>query len=506
MSTVGTFCLVLHSHLPWVAHHGRWPVGEEWLYQAWVQSYLPLVRVLRKLGASGHSDVLTLGVTPVLAAQLDDPHCLRGAAEWAADWSLRAQQLASRPEPQVRTLASEEFVSASAALDELATTWRHGGSPVLRGLADDGVVELLGGPATHSFLPLLDAAVAETALEVGLEDHLRRFGAVPQGIWAPECGHSPGLENLYARAGVRHLVLDEATVAATGRHVHAGWRMGDTDVVAVGRDLEVTNRIWSSRSGYPAGAHYRDFHAVDRGSGVRLSAVTGPDAEKRWYDNDAAAAAVRHDVDDFVSAVRQRLLSVAGNDRPPLVVAAYDTELFGHWWHEGPAFLEAVLRAMPEAGVRVTTLSKALGDDALVAGRLDAGPGSWGAGKDFSVWAGEPVRPMADEAFWLQRRLLDTLAAERLDVSRPGRRAELDQLLREALLTLSSDWAFMVTRDSAADYAAERERGHRVAFHTLAELVAAGRRDEALTEAAGQRAVDGPFGWLDARAVRASRP
>ena len=42
---IGTFCLVLHSHLPWLAHHGRWPVGEEWIYQSWGASYLPLVRV-----------------------------------------------------------------------------------------------------------------------------------------------------------------------------------------------------------------------------------------------------------------------------------------------------------------------------------------------------------------------------------------------------------------------------------------------------------------------------
>ncbi|HZI97683.1 MAG TPA: 1,4-alpha-glucan branching protein domain-containing protein, partial [Actinomycetales bacterium] len=116
-------------------------------------------------------------------------------------------------------------------------------------------------------------------------------------------------------------------------------------------------------------------------------------------------------------------------------------------------------------------------------------------------WAGAPVREMADEAFWVQRRLLDVLAAERTEAAPPGRRPELDQLLRQALLTLSSDWAFMVTRDSAADYASRRDRGHRAAFHTLAALVAAGRRDAALAEAAAQRADDGPFGWLDARAV-----
>lgn len=504
---VGTFCLVLHSHLPWLVHHGRWPVGEEWLYQAWMQSYLPLTRVLRRLADEGRRDLLTLGVTPVLAAQLDDPSALAGARAWAADWWLRAQQLASRAEPQLRLLAAEEFRAASRALAELEGPWRAGGSPVLRQLADSGAVELLGGPATHPFLPLLDPRVAGLALAAGLDDARWRLGSAPRGIWTPECGHAPGLEQVHAAAGVQHLVLDEATLAAAGRSVHAGWRLGGTDVVAVGRDLAVTDRIWSSRRGYPTGRAYRDFHAVDQASGVRAYAVTG-EGEKRWYASSLAAEAVARDAEDFVGAVRSRLLDVAARDgRPGLVVAAYDTELFGHWWHEGPAFLDRVLRLLPAAGVRVTTLSRALAGDEhhapLVAGSADVGPGSWGAGKDFRVWAGEPVADLRDEAFWVQRRLLDTLDRERGAGRLVERRRDLDQLLRQALLALGSDWAFMVTRDSAAAYARTRAAEHRRRFHALAELVDAGApaRAAALAEAARQAEDDGPFGWLDARAL-----
>jgi 1,4-alpha-glucan branching enzyme len=500
---VGTFCLVLHSHLPWVARHGRWPVGEEWLYQAWMQCYLPLVRVLRSLADEGRGDLLTLGITPVLAAQLDDPGCLDGARSWAADWWLRAQGMAGRDEPALRALATGEFRAASAALADLEGPWSGGGSPVLRGLADDGVVELLGGPATHPFLPLLEPALVDLALAAGLDDARWRLGSAPAGLWSPECGHSPGLERHYAAAGVHHLVLDEATMAAAGRDVHAAWRMAGTEVVAVARDLSVTDRIWSSRTGYPAGPHYRDFHAYDRASGTRPYAVTGPGAAKRWYDPGAAAGALERDAADFVTAVRTRLAEVAQRDgRPGLLVVAYDTELFGHWWHEGPQFLATVLRRLPEAGVRVTTLEKALRDAALVAGDVELGPGSWGAGKDFRVWAGDAVRPLLDEAFAVQRRLLDVLARER-DAGRLGeRRRDLDQLVRQALLVLSSDWAFMVTRDSAAPYALDRADGHRRRFSALAELVDAGpdRRPDALAEAARQRRDDGPFGWLDARA------
>ena len=90
----GTFCLVLHSHLPWLAHHGRWPVGEEWLYQSWAHAYLPVLDVVRRLAAEGRRDLLTLGVTPVLAAQLDDPHCLRGVHEWLERGGARCRDAA----------------------------------------------------------------------------------------------------------------------------------------------------------------------------------------------------------------------------------------------------------------------------------------------------------------------------------------------------------------------------------------------------------------------------
>ena len=49
----GMFALVLHSHLPWLANHGRWPVGEEWIYQSWAASYIPLAAALRRLADEG---------------------------------------------------------------------------------------------------------------------------------------------------------------------------------------------------------------------------------------------------------------------------------------------------------------------------------------------------------------------------------------------------------------------------------------------------------------------
>ncbi|HEY3534731.1 MAG TPA: 1,4-alpha-glucan branching protein, partial [Pedococcus sp.] len=257
----GSFCLVLHSHLPWLPGHGVWPLGEEWLFQAWVESYLPVVAELDALAAEGHRDVLTLGVTPVLAAQLDHPRMRRDAATWAGLWQLRARELGFDRDPHRRAVAEQEYAASLRACALLASRWAAGGSPVLRSLRDAGVVELLGGPAAHPFLPLLQPEFAPTALGAGLEDAVWRVGGRPRGVWSPECGWAPWLAPAFEGAGVGHFVVDEQTVRDSGGHPHAAWRVRGSSVVAVPRDLAVTNLVWSSRSGYPVGAPYRDFHA-----------------------------------------------------------------------------------------------------------------------------------------------------------------------------------------------------------------------------------------------------
>jgi len=496
---VGTFCLVLHTHLPWLPHHGSWPVGEEWLYQAWATSYLPVVDVLHRLADEGRTDLLTLGVTPVVAAQLDDPYCLREMRTWLGFWQARAEGLATHREQHMRDTGSREFRASQRALTELEGRWSGGLSPLLAGLQRSGAIEVLGGPATHPFQPLLDERWTSFALRTGLDDAAIRTGARPQGIWAPECGYRPGLEDVYARHGVQRFLVDGPTVQGAGGTTAEAVTVGSSDVVAFARDLEVTYRVWSPRKGYPGGRWYRDFHTFDHASGFRPSRVTStttPPHEKAPYDEDRAAEAVRRDAQDFVDVVRQRLLDVAAqrDGRPGLVVAAYDTELYGHWWHEGPQWLEQVLRLLPEAGVHVTTLGGAV-EAGHVGGALELGAGSWGSGKDWRVWDGEAVADLVDDNAALRARVDKVLdAGPALDHRDPVR----DQLLRSSLLALSSDWAFMVTKDSAAGYAHDRHARHHREARELADLVERGD-PRAAGVAARLRVVDGPFGHLDAR-------
>lgn len=480
----GTFCLVLHSHLPWLAHHGAWPVGEEWLYQAWAHSYLPVTDMLARLAAEGRRDLLTLAVTPVLAAQLDDPYCLRAMHEWLGCWALRAQLAAGRP--GLGELARREHRAATAAIEDFEQRWRHGGSAVLRPLVDSGAVELLGGPLTHPFQPLLHPALREFTLAAGLADTERRLGCRPVGIWAPECGYAPGMEDAYTAAGVGHFLVDGPALRGDTAAAHP---VDGSGVICFGRDLHVTYRVWSPKAGYPGDPSYRDFHTFDHPSGFKPARVTGRDVapeDKRPYDPERAARSVAAHVDDFVSVVRDRLDALARRDgQPGLVVAAYDTELFGHWWHEGPAWVEGVLRALPEAGIDVTTLRGAL-EASHVGAPVTLPASSWGTGKDWRVWDGEQVADIVADNDALQRELLAALPP-----ASTVRDPRADQALREALLSLSSDWAFMVSKDSAPDYARRRARLH--AERARALLGGGG-------DLAGWRA-ESPFGGLDARGL-----
>jgi 1,4-alpha-glucan branching enzyme len=495
----GLFTLVLHTHLPWLAHHGRWPVGEEWLYQSWAASYLPLMRVLRTLADEDRKHVVTLGMTPVVTAQLDDPYCLSGMHHWLANWRLRAVEATTLPEP-MRQFGIREQAEAERALDEYATSWRHGGSPLLRGLIDAGTIELLGGPLSHPFQPLLNPRLREFALREGLADAGQRFAHTPKGIWAPECAYAPGMEIDYAAAGVGHFMVDGPSLhgdTALGRPV------GSSDVVAFGRDLQVSYRVWSPRSGYPGHAAYRDFHTYDHVTGLKPARVTGrnvPSDAKAPYDPERADRAVDAHVEDFVAMVRDRLISESDRiGRPAHVVAAFDTELFGHWWYEGPVWLERVLRALPAAGVRVGTLSDAVADG-FVGTPVELPPSSWGSGKDWQVWSGEKVADLVQ----LNAEVVDTAlttvdkALGETDAP-PARNVVADQILRETLLTVSSDWPFMVSKDSAADYARYRAHLHAHATREIAGALASGRSEHAQRLAEGWNRADGLFGALDAR-------
>jgi 1,4-alpha-glucan branching enzyme len=520
---------VLHTHLPWLGNHGTWPVGEEWLFEAWAHAWLPVTRLLEELADEGRREVLTLGVTPMVAAQVADERLARDLGTWlgSACWRAEEQRWQWHQPAAVRALSTHHWVHHARLLDyHLAVEDRGGLLAVWRDLQDRGVVELLGGPATHPYLPLVtDPAMVAAQLETGLESHARWAGRRPTGLWPPELGYRPrgrvadatapplaldahgtpvlprrgavvpGLEEAYADAGIRHVLVDAPTlvraVGGTDRDwtrrpavphpdegspdevVRDGVLVGDGPVVAYARDLSVAYRVWSPTEGYPGDPWYRDFHARGEFGNHPSWRVTGldvpPDRKATW-DPDHATARVAAHVTDLHDLLRNVLVPRPGG----LVVAAYDTELFGHWWHEGPDWLAGLLRAVDDdPALRLTTLESRRTRRPPTR-RLSLQESSWGLGKGHATWVTPATRPI-----WQRLAAAESMASAAVAASTDTvrTRAVVEQLAREVAQLRCSDWPFMLTRGASPDYGLRRVAAHADAVEELVAMLGSGTVD-----------------------------
>jgi 1,4-alpha-glucan branching enzyme len=417
-SPVNRLSIVLHTHMPYVEGFGTWPFGEEWLWEAIATSYLPLLDAL-----DADPGRVTVSITPVLADQLEAPGALERCLAFLRDvrTASHALDLAEDPEPAVAAALERSAAEYAAAADALE---RRG--DLLAAFAPH-----VGwtSAATHAVLPLLatDAGV-RLQVETGVEAFRARFGAWNGGFWLPECAHAPWLDELLAEAGVHATCVDWTDVLGAGPHRP---RRSDAGILLVPLDRPAIDLVWDP-SGYPAHAAYRDSHRLTARDHRPWANDGAP------YDADRAAERADADARDFLGRLR-------GDS-----VVAFDTELLGHFWHEGVTWLRAVLEHADAAGVELVPLDAAL-DDARPA--PPAAPTSWGAGRDLRTWSA----PGAGGAAWAQRAAeLAALAAARSGI--PAR------ALRELLALQSSDWAFLIDRGTAGDYPRERVEGHRAAF------------------------------------------
>jgi 1,4-alpha-glucan branching enzyme len=515
----GELALVLHTHLPHVAGHGVWPVGEEWLLQAWGTSWLPVTRALEDLAERGRRDVLTLSVTPTTAWQLADDRLAGELASWlaAAVWRSEEQRRHYRMGHEVTGLATHWWRHFQRLADYHDSVQRRGGLlAVWDDLARTGVIELMGGPATHPYLALEpDPRTIDAQLATGLAAHAT-WTRPTGGLWPPELAYRPagpvgdpvepplrvddagtpvlkhsgpdlpGLEHHYAQHGITHIMVDGPTLvrAAGGSDrdwtrrpepvaagtdapeevLYDGVLIGDSDVVAFGRDLSVAYHVWSPTEGYPGNAWYLDHYATG-GFGVHRSwRVTDralpPDAKEPYVPARAATQA-QHDAAHFVAAVRDTLDGRPGG----LVVAAYDTELFGHWWHEGPGWLTNVLDLVAaEPSLTTTTLASRLARRPPQR-RLMLPESSWGYAKGHASWVTEETREV-----WVALRTATSRARSVLAGGR-GASEVRQQIARELALLAASDWPFMITRGRSPEYARERVGRHAGLVHALCEQV-----------------------------------
>lgn len=540
------FVLTLHSHLPWVLHHGRWPHGSDWLCEAALDSYLPLINALDQLDAEDVPPPITLGITPILAAQFAHPSF---CAELDHYFAHRLETIAESP-ASLRATGDAHLLPLVDYWRNhvlgLQQTWERTGKNLLGAFARHaraGRIELISSAATHGFLPLLsrDESI-RLQLLTGRAEHVRQFGDLPDGCWVPECAYRPrgfwrplpeafardrdGIEAHLRYAGLRWFFVDAHLIdagvvvdpysgvvaaRATGEPTRSPYRTyrvsnvprtRPVDVLV--RDPEATSQVWSRHGGYPGDGRYLEFHKIRYPGGLKFWAVTDANADlgaKAMYRPQAAKEAVAGHAHHF----RQLLDKIAGDAAPAdrAIVAPFDTELFGHWWFEGIDFLRAVYEDVDGDRVLRPLAAGRVVAESPPPAMVQMAAGSWGKDGDFSMW-------LNPETEWTWRRLWPL--EERFWNAAPaaaGRweaRSIVEQAARELLLAQSSDWQFIISTGAAGDYATQRFVEHCDALESLLPWLEDPSRD--LTPgcdlAAQLEAIDGPFVDLHAAVAAAS--
>lgn len=502
----GYVALILHAHLPFVRHpeHERF-LEESWLYEAISESYLPLLRVLQGWHRDGIAARLTLTVSPTLCAMLQDPllkdRYLRNL-ETLIDLAERETHRThwERPFHDLAQLYLHRF-------RENRATWLgcHGDLvAALREFQDLGYLEIITTAATHALLPLLAAHPSSIRGQIltARDDYRRCFGRDPRGIWLPECAYVHGLEQTLQEAGLRWFMVDtHGLLHATPRPRHGVFAPVFTPngLAAFGRDLDSAKQVWSRQAGYPGDGRYRDFYR-DIGFDLEFDYVrpalpspdlrgfTGikyhriacdPQGEKQIYRPDEAWQAADQHAGHFLGArIEQthRLADILG--RPPLLVCPYDAELFGHWWYEGPTFLDLFMRksACDQDVFRLITPFEYLRENPTQQVATPA-ESTWGEEGYYRVWLNETnewIVPHLDVAMERMHAL-----ARRFPDPAPLLRRALNQAARELLLAQSSDWPFILRTGTNPGYARQRVTQHLLRFIDLHDQLTATRIDEA---------------------------
>lgn len=512
MSGKGYLAVILHAHLPYV-RHPEYPrfLEECWLFEAITESYLPLLEALERLESESIPFRLTLSLSPPLVTMLSDPLLQQRYREHLdrLDDLISTEQRRCRGHARLAAVTDmyrERVATARKRYDALEAGDLPGAFCRLR---DQGCLELITTTATHGFLPLMRhvPGAIRSQIAVGAQQFEDTFGSRSPGLWLPECGYFPGLERAVAEAGFRYVVLDTHGVVQAlpegGRDPRLPIRCPN-GIVALGRDPLASRLVWSADLGYPGDACYREFHRDiglelprhaltawigDSGprypSGLKYYRVSDTGQPPSPYAPEPARLRALEHANDFIESLHRSLReeSQAPSGRT-VITAPFDAELFGHWWYEGPMWLEEVLR-LAAASERLQTVAPS---DILDPGGTSlptATPvaSSWGEGGYNRPW-------LNPDTAWIYPLLRDAATQMQQLVRYHSRgsgddmtRRALRQAARSLLLSQASDWPFLIRSGTAAAYAEKRLRDHLARFHHLEQGIRRGTLDTRTLEA-----------------------
>ncbi len=499
-----SLALILHAHLPFVRHpeHEEF-LEEDWLFEAITESYIPLLFMMQRLVSDGVSFKLTMSITPTLCAMLRDPLLQNRYVRYLEDRiELSLREIERNRNNEQLHLLSEFYSRRFGECRHLfVEEWKSDLVSIFAKLQQSGSLELVASAATHGLLPLLQQSpeAVRAQILIGCDVFRDAFDTEPAGFWFPECAYAPGLESILQQANLRWFILDTHGVMfgePPPRSAIFAPYFTAAGPAAFGRDGESSRQVWSAEEGYPGDPSYRDFYRdigydlpadylwsksrshIPRFSGLKYHRVTGRGRDKEFYDKPSAEKTTDAHANDFLARRRAQFAKVREFNSDPIVVTPFDAELFGHWWFEGPRFLDLFIRkaAHDQNDFVMTTPSEYLArhpDQQIIAPAAS----SWGDKGYFEVWLDKTNSWIYPHLHAAARRMVDVARAHEHDADSGSDRI-LKQLARELLLAQSSDWAFLMKTGTAREYATQRTTEHVRRFNQLHEQFVTGKVDE----------------------------
>ncbi|HBX24036.1 MAG TPA: DUF1957 domain-containing protein [Desulfotomaculum sp.] len=503
----GYLALVLHGHLPYVYHPEQSEALEErWLFEALTECYLPLIDVFQALARDSINYRITLSLSPTLITMLTNELLQQRYMEHLN----KLLALAGLEEKRLGGDANyghlpNFYMQKITRARNLYLECGHNPLLPLKQLQRQGYLEIITTCATHGFLPLIRSREGwRGQVKPALDLYTRHFGHPPAGIWLPECGFAPGVDEILAEYGIKYFFVDQHGITNSrpapyyGIYAPVCTRPG---VAVFGRDPESSRQVWDRHAGYPGDPLYREFyrdigydlnldyvgHYLPDGhiridTGFKYHRISGPDRQKEPYLPEHALERAVRDAKDFHHRrLEQAQKAGRSMDRIPMITAPYDAELFGHWWYEGPAWLEFLCRETAAGNsLRMVTPGGYL-HEYPQSQTVEIPMSSWGAGGYNQYW----LNPSTDWIYWHLHRAEDRMSelADLHQVTENPDKRCLNQAARELLLAQSSDWPFIMHSGTTVDYAVKRFKNHIGRFNMLAEMLEKNEVDvETLTE------------------------
>ncbi len=501
----GHLCLVLHAHLPYVRHpEYPYSLEEKWFFEAITECYLPLIGALNRLADENIDFKITISLSPSLLSMLDDSYLQDKYLKYVERLLELAEKEVNRTrgDAAFHPLALMYQMQLGDIYHNFKDRYHKNLITAFRELYFRGAVELITCTATHGYLPLtgINRESVYAQVKLGVDTFKEKLGFPPRGLWLAECAYQPGDDEVMQENGIQYFFTDtHGVLYACPRPAYGIYSplLTQSGVAVFGRDPESSKQVWSADEGYPGDFDYRDFYrdigfdldfeyvkpyihpdGIRVHTGLKYYRITGKSDHKEPYNPEWANNKAQSHAGNFMFNREKQFEYLQGAmDRPPVITVPYDAELFGHWWFEGPLFLEHFIRkASREQDLFCITSPVEYLKMDLPLQIATPCPSSWGDKGYHEVW-------LNGSNDWIYRhlhrgasRMVDL--ASRHPQADPLQARALNQAARELLLAQSSDWPFIMTAGHMDEYARSRVEEHMVRFNRLDRQICGGSIDE----------------------------